>query len=492
MNNKRPLAPGFVNQLDQKLLINKPSTWSTRIHLVAYYTLAFILLMFLLGFAIPSDPREEGSLGSWITLVSIISSLGLIIWIIYLLRFNVFKRFGKQGRFNGLQTFLLYFLCAGLFVAIPFVPSMIEAIKAHQKYRYDEIASDINNINLKLLRIERDSLDLNWERSTLVYDPNRSIPDELEYSETGGRISATNDTARFYSEIANADSVKKINDTAYILYKCPEFVFANNWQLDDNSKVQLLSSVDLFHQVLENYKAPTDRKALEKELQGLIDKYRIRYVSNYLYNDYQTEDRRARVYSRRDISTLNACVSNVVDKMNRWNESNQKDFLMIFYYITLSITLLLFAFRHSTARTFFLTLLAGTLILILTGLFFSMVSFGSEIVPLIVVLLYFGLFAAVAFSIVSSKVRTAFQGISLNLMLALTPFIPVTITGLVYAAIREYYTEEHDYYSRYQELTRHRELHFSLSQVVGFVLLLILIEPVFKRLYRKWFALGEE
>jgi hypothetical protein len=492
MHSKRPLALGFINKLDQQLLINKPSTWSTRIHLVGYYTVGFILLMFLVGFAIPSDPREEGSLGSWITLASIISCLGLIIWIIYLLRFNVFKRFGKQGRFNGLQTFLFYFLSVGLFVLIPFVPSMIETIKANNKYKYDGIAGDINNINLKLVQLEHDSLDLNWERSTLVYDPARSISEELEYSETGGRILPTNDTARFYSEITNADSVKKLNDTAYILFKCPDFVFANNWRLEENSNVRLLSSIDIYRKVLEKYTAPVDRKALENELQVLMKKYNIGKSYSYMYSDGQREERHARVYDRREISMLNNYISNVVDKMTRWNESHQKDFLMIFYYITLSITLLLFAFRHSTARTFFLTLLAGTIMLILTGLILSTIRFRSEIAPLVIILVYFVVFGIVAFSILSSKVRTAFKGIGLNLFLALTPFIPLTITGLVYASLREYYVNKHDFYDKYHELTKDQNLHFSLSQVAGFVLLLLLIQPVFKRLYRKWFALGEE
>ncbi len=492
MSNKRPLAPSFINTIDQNLLVNKPSVWSSRVHLVAYYILLFVLFVLVLGFAIPSDAREDGSLGAWTTLLGIISGLGLIIWIIYLLRFNVFKRFGKQGRLNGLQTFLLYFLCVGLFVAVPFVPSMIETAKAHQKYSYDEIATDINNINLKLVRLEHDSLDLSWERTTIVYSPLGDKTVESEYSAEGGRITITDDTARFNREIVAADSLKKVNDSTYIIYECPNFVFSNSWQLEDKTGIKLLNSIDIYRQAIENYQPPADRKALENELLQLISKYKVNnsyYSSDYYLNE---EAKQIRVSNRRGISQLNDGIGNVVQKMNRWDESNQTDFLMVFYYITLSITLLLFAFRHTTARTFFLTLLAGTLILILTGLLLSASSYGSEIFPLSLILVYYAVFAIVALYIFRSKVRTAVHGIGLNLFLVLTPFIPLIVTGLVYANLRDYYSSKQELETKYQEIMKNQDLYLYWSQVAGFVLLLIMIQPVFKRLYRKWFALGEE
>ena len=96
MRIKRPLATAFIEKLDANLLLNKPATWSTRVHLVMYYCGLFILTLIAIGFLFPNDPRERTNNHIWSTLLSVATAIALVVWLIYLLRFNVFKRFGIQ------------------------------------------------------------------------------------------------------------------------------------------------------------------------------------------------------------------------------------------------------------------------------------------------------------------------------------------------------------------------------------------------------------
>ena len=86
MNIKKPLMPGFLKRAEQKLLLNKPGIWSTRVHLVVYYSVLFLLVLAALCFLEPNDPRDYSTTEVWTGFVTIISGIGIIVWMIYLLR----------------------------------------------------------------------------------------------------------------------------------------------------------------------------------------------------------------------------------------------------------------------------------------------------------------------------------------------------------------------------------------------------------------------
>src|SRR5215218_2445875 len=110
MRIKRPLVPNFINKLDDYLLKHKPEIWSARTHLVLYYGILLIAALTIIAFIVPDDPRSSSPVSYWIGFVSLISIVGLVVWIIYLLRFNVFKRYGNIKPIGRLATFLLYFV----------------------------------------------------------------------------------------------------------------------------------------------------------------------------------------------------------------------------------------------------------------------------------------------------------------------------------------------------------------------------------------------
>ena len=82
MDNKRAFS--FVKRTDQYLLRNFPVTWSSRIHTAGIYAIGFSLLIALISFIAPNDPRNNTTIYYWIVLVAILSLLGFIFWMIYL------------------------------------------------------------------------------------------------------------------------------------------------------------------------------------------------------------------------------------------------------------------------------------------------------------------------------------------------------------------------------------------------------------------------
>jgi hypothetical protein len=122
--------------------------------------------------------------------------------------------------------------------------------------------------------------------------------------------------------------------------------------------------------------------------------------------------------------------------------------------------------------------------MIITGLLMVM-SNGNETSVLSFMVVYYLIFAIIALSVFAAKVRNAIQGISLNLFLFATPFIP-----LIFVALNEAVKQRQSYSIRTQEVDN-SALYFLIAEIAGSVILLVLLEPLFRKLYRKWYAAPE-
>ena len=251
----------------------------------------------------------------------------------------------------------------------------------------------------------------------------------------------------------------------------------------------MFSSADIYNSTVKNYKKP-DRSALMKRMVELQAKYAAN--SPYYYGEYNTIDENdnyeTRINKTYDFTRIGNGIDNAVRKKQAWIE-DWPMYLRIFYYTTLLLTMLVFIFRHSTVKTFFLSVLAALLLAILTGLL-MVVSQGDEISALSFMIVYYVVFAVLGLSIFKTGVRKAVQGIGLNLFLFATPFVP-----LIFVALNEAMQ-----YNRYSEPLRVYEerdpaqtaLYFLIAEIAGSVILVILIQPLFKKLYRKWYSAPEE
>jgi hypothetical protein len=508
--SKRPLVPSFIQKIDDKLLRNKPGAWASRMHLVLYFVAAFALLLFVFCYAVFFDAKQYSSIESWNVFIGLVAFVGFVFWLIYLLRFNVFKRYGNWSAMDGLRDFALYFISIGAMVAVCFVPSAIETMRANQQFGHEEIVKDINEININASRLEYNILPLEWRTDTckvvekkytttvpeappepyveVVPDTVVSVVADTVIDEEPVYVPDYTylDTSELRTKLENADSLLKINDSLYVFYECPNYRFVSSYSADEYSEVKMLSSADIYNRVIKNYKQP-DRTALLKRMEELKTKYAVNgkyYRGNYDRID-ENDNYEVKIDKKYDLARISNGIDNAVRKKQAWiNEWHI--YLRVFYYITLVLTMLVFIFRHSTVKTFFLSVLTAVLLAIITGLL-TLISQGDEVSVLSFMIVYYVLFALLALSIFKTKIRNVVQGISLNLFLFATPFAP-----LVFVALKEarYYSDSLKVYEERDPVQI--ALYFLIAEIVGSVILVILIQPLFKKLYRRWYSAPEE
>jgi hypothetical protein len=154
------------------------------------------------------------------------------------------------------------------------------------------------------------------------------------------------------------------------------------------------------------------------------------------------------------------------------------------------LAVLVLIYRHTTRRTFFLSLLAAVILTIVTALFIAMAPY-SENAFYIWTIAYFILFIIISSFILNSRHRNVISGISLNLLVFMTPFMPLIVTALYYESLRDRYRFPGDP-EQYEVLFKNAELHFFLSEIGGFVLLALLLTTVYQQTFKKWYALPEQ
>lgn len=501
--SKRPLVPAFLKKWDDKLLRNKPGTWSSRTHLVLYFALVFALLLFAFCFFVFFDAKQYSHINSWNVFVCLIAFVGFVFWLIYLLRFNVFKRYGNWYAMDGLKDFILYFISIGAMVAVCFIPMAVETLRANQQFGNGEIVKDINELNVNACKLEYHLVPLNWKADTcrIVDNVNSStvvesdedvvvdsvVVETIQYAAPRFRIM---DTAELHSKLITADSLLKINDSMYVFYECPDYRFVSSYHADEYSSEKLLSSADIYNRFLKIPQKP-DRPALLKRMLELKTKYAVKspyYEGEEYYDKIENASYDTKIKKKYDLYRISNGIDNVVQKKYAWKMA-WPVYLRVFYYTALLLTMLVFIFRHSTVKTFFLSILTGILLTIISALMVVIFDGDEEIYILSFLILYYIVFAIMALSIFKTNIRKASQGIALNLFLYMTPFVPLIFTALNKAmqyrntyAINDYGHTDPDT----------NDLYFLIAEMVGSVMLLVLIQPVFKRLYRKWYSSPEE
>ncbi len=494
MDNSRPLVPAFLKNIDRKLLLNNPSVWSARTHLVLYFSFLFAAILVLFCMLIYTDARQNSNVEILTGFVVVIAIISFIFWLIYLLRFNVFKRFGKWEAGDGLRTFGLFFINILVFVAIPFIPTTIETFMANRQFSDEELVRDVNELNINANLLEHDRLPLEWKADTFnifksTYELgkmgdtiwNSNVPMKENFEPNNFNIS----DRELITKLDFADSLIKVNDALYIFFTVPDYIYVTAYNVDDTNNAKKLGKKEIYDAAIKNYKKP-DVAKLTSRMDELKKKYAY-YGGTYYYGtEYSAPDGQSNyetfIKKKYSLNKINSTIETVAQKKFRWD--NAWSFLAhLMYYFTLILSLLVFIFRHSTKKTFFLSILAGVVLAIITSLFAVMLG-GNEQSFFVLMILYFIAFAVLGFSVSAAKTRTLFQGIGLNFFLFALPFMPLLLTGFYFECLTV---------DKYQNgIYDHRMLYYFYAEVIGFVLLVALIEPVFKRLYRNWYSLPEE
>lgn len=490
---QRPLLPKFLKKYDEHLLLHKPEAWSIRTHLVLYYGVLFMAALTLIAFLAPDDPREDSLSGIWAGFVSIVSIIGLVVWIIYLLRFNVFKRYGTIKPGSRLFIFLLYFIAAGIFVLFPYVPSFVESSRANRAYGDEEIVKDINAFNTAICRLEYDSLKHAWKRDTIKVVDEKPEPKAVSasyYSDTDVAVVAVErygllDTAELAERLLTSDSTIQLSDSLYVFLTCPDYAFLQVYNSDTYTREKELNDVGLYRRVIKNY-TPPDKRSLKKEIGMLIKKYDID-ISNSSHYYEDTSNYIQKIRSRYELQDVDNSINNIVRRKYRWVPDKLEWFYRSSYYIALALTLLIFIFRHSTAKTFFLSLLATLILTILTALLMAFTGY-KETSFFAWIIGYFLLFFFITLLLWKSKVRNVVTGISINIFVFLVPLVPLMAVLYYYAVLKE--RRRYSAIELYDAAAMYTHLYY--AELAGALLLLVMLGTYIQALYRKWYSLPEE
>lgn len=501
MNINRPLVPRFLKKAEQKLLLNKPGIWSTRTHLVLYYGILFLLFLAGLCFIEPNDVRDYSTTPYWIGFVSIVSVIALVVWLFYLLRFNVFKKYGNIHPLHLLVTFLLYFVSTGVIVLFTYVHPVVESVRANMAYGDEEIVQDINAMNIKICQLEYGFLQAPWSYDTVALSKDiKPLATSNDYTEAAvdGPAATVQSTAEvpyfkldssaFNYRIANADSTVKLNDTVYLVYATPTLSFVSFYNADDYTRGQVLNSFELFNKVFGRQPTPVERERISKELGILLEKYHYPADGSYSGGIEPDNDDTPFELVRKKywLGKIENSISHIIEKKYRWSDRHFSDFIRLFYYFTLGITLLIFIFRHSTVRTFFLTLLTGVLLTIITALVLSFSHF-EEITFFIWLIAYTVLFFAGSLVTWSNKKRKAVTGILINLFVLIVTAFPVLFVGCYYNWKREQYSNR-----LMSEDLSYIQAYFFYAEIGGILLFLLLLATYIGKVYRRWYSLPED
>jgi len=476
MPKNRPLTLPFINRLDRYLLLHHPETWSSRIHLVAWYCTLFALALAAVCFIAPNDPRLYSNSASWVSLVIIIAAVAAILWIIYLLRFNVFKRFGKTDAKQRLLNFLFIFTSFALFSALPFIQPLAETARANAAYSTSELVGDADAINEAVVRLEYNTIDHRWGSELLI------AVDSVRFTEVDHRTDIVNSNGTrppTYIEkedldehLSGADSVVQLTDSSYMIYSCPLYSFLS---LDTDSEFtnkRSKNSVELYRSIVRDYK-PLPLEPYRLKIAELQKKY---IVNNYDYDYYEPQTDYERIRRRYKLNSIGSSMLNITDRKYRWSHDVLSFTLRMAFYTSLILALLLFSFRHSTARTFFLSLLSAVVLSVLTALLLAF-SRSDENTFFAFTFFYFLSFVLMSVKIFSSRRRSLMNGIALNLAFWMLPFMPLLCVAWYYAGRNWYYGLEDD-----------ERLHLHYAEFAGPMLLLIAIFFFFHGAYRKWYA----
>jgi hypothetical protein len=484
---KRIFFPAFLERYDRKLLLNNPGSWSSRLHRVAWIVLIAALVLTSYFLLQPNDPRTNSTVYLPTLLLSVIAVVGFVFWMIYLLRFNVFKRFGPTSPCSFTAMFLQIFASIGLLVLLVFIPSWIEFSRADRAFESNEIVKDANRMNFLIGSLMYDSLQLDWRGDTVILNEKWIFANRTDTSTEELSIEGT-----YYATAAGiknrsllSDSTLKINDTTFIFSDAPDYRFIQPSGAEEYSMVKPYTAREIYFAVQNAHKNP-NATAWDVEYRTL----KIKYADpQYGYTHaYSTIDSELTFLDLLDVSSVSSGIDNITSRKYSWYGDKVWIFFRIWFYLSLSLSLLVFVFRHTTPRTFFIGLLAAFILNVLTFAFLNFGSFsGSSGISVLIA--YIVIFAAISWRIFADKNRSIIRGIALNLFFGCVYFLPLLIASNYFQS-REMYLEYEDTAWAAERLAFQKMVYWA-CEIGGFVLLMALLPTYFYRAYRRWYALPE-
>jgi len=481
--SRRILVLPFLSRFDSWLLKNYPDLWSARLHLVLYFLILFDAAFSFLCWIFPDDSRSDSSIGYWVAAATLLAGIGLILWLVFLFRFNVFKRYGNLKTGDRLRTFLMYFITMLLLSTTIFVPLLAEQIKADVVYGDDEIVEDVNTMNICIGILEKDHIHMELKAETLIVGSWQNYTQPFptnSYSYI--------DSSEIRWRLSSADSVQKLDDTGYVVIDMTDIKFISSGSMEEDADQKEYGTIDLYN-VLYKHPPPFSETEARRRFSELASKYYLA-ENKKRYDYYSTDELQSYIGHKYDLPVVRTAIHNISSRKHHFRDSEIPTIIIITMYFALGLTLLLYAFRHCTIRTFFFSLLVGIVLAILTGLIGAI--FHWKLFDfLLAYIFYYMPFLVLSITIPLSKKRSLIKGIALNFTLWMTYAVPVVLVGIYYEWHRDILTWQFEalYYEEYYHTMR---LRYEIAQYTGAAILLLMVAFVFSYWYRTWYAQPEE
>lgn len=495
---KKLLLPSFLRNFDRKLMLTNPTIWVTRAHFVSWFSFLGVIFLSSIFWVLPNDPRHESTVYLPTFFLVILSIVGIVFYLIYLLRFNVFKRFGNYSRKSMLSSFAFIFISIGWIILFPFIPSLIESYRADRAYTSEELVKDTDRLNFLIGELIYDSLSNEFKRDTLLVSDKLvsqhcdSNQIEVEnYFDNGVNFCTQ---SYFINNFRDYDSLVSLGGGNYILMDVPDYQFLSASKALQNSNNSLSGSnrrKKLYYQIHRSYNVDSLAK-WNKQFNLLKNKYASNEYNGFhgeYYNEvgYAYTPSGMSYFDKLNVRSIEAGLSNIIFRKYFWYGDAFEIFSRIWFYTVLGLSLLIFIFRHTTTKVFFLSLLVSVLLMMVSGLITAFLGL-DEIGILNMMLLYIAIFFVICLSGFKANKKNRLNGIAINLVTSSIGFVPILVVFLYHAILKERYSDSYYQIYDYSRLG----LHLQIAEVLGILLLIAMIPTFIYSFYRKWYSLPDE
>jgi hypothetical protein len=429
----------MFKRLNQYLLTHHPLLWNTRVVPI----LAIIALLhgcfFLGGYASMEATylghRYYSSLfNEEMVFFSVLCSIAvLVLWLVFYLRNNAFKSFYLLGKCHLAKEFGLIWLI--VFVGISFFESYSYGarVKARRITPYATLVQEVNTVNLAMAFIPTDKEDyfiLNEckDRQTdgSIYHATTDYSDSAAYYQVDTNFVRVRSALR----LPNALSYQHYCNTEVELYDTTRFYRStaihqriNNW-LQQGRKDSVKACLERLGAICQKYNINYELNLPELAALPFIDpNNRItQLIKTYQY-DYSNDKDAIYFFPIGDVTRTLGLLDDCHSPAR--NDENWERLLAILY-VTLGLSLLLWAYRRFSKKVFLIGLIGGVVWCILLGLTAAASRDSASVFILFIVL--FLSFTATGLAGLWGRHKTM-TGVLLNWHAAMLPVVVLLIAA---------------------------------------------------------------
>ena len=461
----------FIHKIQHRLLLNYPMIWSSRVVPVLLVAGTVNVLLFAL-FYLVSSPWHRVSFEAWIPFFSLCSIIGVIIYLIYLLRFNSFKVFGKLHWTHFSLQFFLIFISLGSIIAWPFMPQLATHVAVSGRFVPGELDADIRQAYLLANQLEYTKETLPYRKITIEVSDTVTV-EENDWDNNYRKVPSIG-----FINDADYEKVEKKSDSLYIGYErvdliCTYFPYVTS-----------VSSSAINDEIYNTINAGgIDTSQHLEKLSAIFAKYIPSYNGSVIripfdnrYSEME-ETQECKTCQKYRLSELGSCMMDVGNSM--FSRDDMEVVFRIWFYLTFYASLLLVIFRYITARTFLWTLLFTFLLFIFSVIVLIASRYNEDKLMLGMMLFYYTVFASVSFTLFFSKSRNVFQGIALNLSFFCLHLLPIVSAAFFIEMVGRYRVSNKGFI-------------WECAELVGIALVFLSALFYHSRLFYKWYSLPEE